>query len=209
MFIRAYLRASTDKQNADRARTDLQAFADERGLVIAAWYVENESGASLKRPELFKLIEDAHEGDSLLIEQVDRLSRLNAADWQTLRAKLAMKRIKVIALDLPTSHMLLDANDFTGRMFEALNSMMLDMLAAISRKDYEDRRRRAQQAINSIMADPTKRAEKYKGKPEDARRHATIRTLLIAKTPWSDIMRDVGCSRMTVAKVARRLKEAG
>jgi DNA invertase Pin-like site-specific DNA recombinase len=38
------------------------------------------------------------------------------------------------------------ANDeFTARMFEAINGMLLDMLAAIARKDYDDRRRRQQQ----------------------------------------------------------------
>ena len=56
MFVRAYLRASTKEQDASRAKADLEAFAHDRGLKIAAWYVENESGASLQRPELFKLL---------------------------------------------------------------------------------------------------------------------------------------------------------
>ncbi len=43
MFVRAYLRASTDQQDATRARAALDAFARERGLRIAARYVENES----------------------------------------------------------------------------------------------------------------------------------------------------------------------
>ena len=72
MFVRAYLRASTSDQDANRARDQLQAFAAERGLTIAAWYVENESGAMLARPELFRLLGDAHPGDILLAEQVDR-----------------------------------------------------------------------------------------------------------------------------------------
>jgi DNA invertase Pin-like site-specific DNA recombinase len=36
----------------------------------------------------------------------------------------------------------LKADEFTSRMFDAINGMMLDMLAAVARKDYEDRRRR-------------------------------------------------------------------
>ena len=80
MFVRAYLRASTKEQDASRAKADLEAFTRERGLTIAATYVENESGASLQRPELFRLLADSRPGDILLIEQVDRLSRLNAAD---------------------------------------------------------------------------------------------------------------------------------
>jgi len=78
MFIRAYLRASTCEQNALRARGALEAFAVGRGLRIAARYVENESGAKLHRPELFRLLADCEPGDVLLVEQVDRLSRLTS-----------------------------------------------------------------------------------------------------------------------------------
>jgi DNA invertase Pin-like site-specific DNA recombinase len=105
MFVRAYLRASTSDQDANRACDQLQAFAAERGLTIAAWYVENESGAMLARPELFRLLGDAHPGDILLVEQVDRLSRLTAADWERLKAELTARRMRVVALDLPTSWM--------------------------------------------------------------------------------------------------------
>ena len=87
MFVRAYLRASTKDQDAGRAKADLIAFAKSKGLKIAAFYAENESGASLSRPELARLLSDAHPGDILLIEQVDRLSRLNGADWERLRGR--------------------------------------------------------------------------------------------------------------------------
>ena len=46
MLTRAYLRASTDEQDANRAKGALQAFAKEHGLKIAAYYVENEFGVS-------------------------------------------------------------------------------------------------------------------------------------------------------------------
>ena len=92
MFIRAYLRASTSDQDANRASADLDRFATDRGLVIAARYTENESGAKLDRPELFRLLADCSPGDVLLVEQVDRLSRLNGADWERLKAQIAAKR---------------------------------------------------------------------------------------------------------------------
>lgn len=71
-FIRAYLRASTEEQDANRACADLEAFAAERGLEVAALYTENESGAKLDRPELFRLISDARPNDVLLVERVGR-----------------------------------------------------------------------------------------------------------------------------------------
>lgn len=203
MFIRAYLRASTKEQDAARARADLEAFASDRGLTIAATYLENESGASLQRPELFRLLADSKPGDVLLIEQVDRLSRLNAADWERLKSEIAAKRVRVVALDLPTSHQLAQAgDDFTARMLDAVNGMMLDMLAAIARKDYEDRRRRQAQGIAKAKDDG-----KYAGRPEDAKRNAAIMAMLRAGQSWSRIIDATKCSRSTLARLAKRLDE--
>lgn len=200
MFVRAYLRASTNDQDANRARDQLGAFAAERGLRIAAYYVENESGAKLARPELFRLLADSHPGDVLLIEQVDRLSRLTSADWQKLRAELAARQVRVVALDLPTSWMLAtQADDFTGRMFDAINGMMLDVLAAVARKDYEDRRRRQAQGQERAKA-----AGAYKGRPEDTKRNAGIAAMLKAGSSWTAVQDAFGCSRATVAKIAKR-----
>src|ERR1700744_1648233 len=118
-FIRAYLRASTDEQNASRARAQIGAFAAERNMQIASWYVENESGAKLARPELFRLLADRHPGDVLLVEKVDRLSRLSMADWERLKVELASRKVRVVALDLPTSWTMATGkvDDFTSRMF--------------------------------------------------------------------------------------------
>lgn len=200
MFVRAYLRASTESQDANRARSDLEAFAHERKIRIAAWYVENESGATLQRPELFRLLADSTPGDVLLIEQVDRLSRLNAADWDSLKTQLQQKQVRVVALDLPTSWQLLDAgrDELMQRMLTALNGMMLDMLAAIARKDYEDRRRRTQQGIERAKAEG-----KYRGRPEDVERNASMLAMLKLGASWSEVCRATGASRSTLARIVK------
>ena len=38
-------------------------------------------------------------------------------------------------------------DEFTNRMLTAINDLMLDMLAAVARKDYQDRRRRQKEGI--------------------------------------------------------------
>jgi len=204
MFIRAYLRASTKEQDASRARADLQRFVDERGLRIAASYVENESGASLQRPELFRLLSDCQPGDVLLVEQVDRLSRLNAADWEKLKTEIAAKRVRVVALDLPTSHQLIQqgGDEFSTRMLDAINGMMLDMLAAIARKDYEDRRRRQTQGIEKAKA-----AGAYKGRPEDTEKNAALMGMLRKGQTWASIVAATGVSTSTLSRLAKRIKE--
>ncbi|RWX69641.1 resolvase [Mesorhizobium sp. M4B.F.Ca.ET.089.01.1.1] len=201
MFVRAYLRASTKEQDASRASGDLLAFAKERGLPIAATYIENESGASLARPELFRLLSDCLPGDILLIEQVDRLSRLNAADWERLKDEIRQRRIRIVALDLPTSHGMatVNADDFTARMLEALNGMLMDMLAAIARKDYDDRRRRQAQGIAKA-----KDQGKYRGRPEDTARNKAILSMLSSGQSWNTIVSATGCSRSTLARLVKR-----
>lgn len=204
MTVRGYLRASTNEQDATRARDQLEAFATERGLTIASFHIENESGAKLDRPELFRLLSDSRPGDILLIEQVDRLSRLNESDWRKLRAEIDAKQVRIVALDLPTSWTFASASDeFTGRMFAAINGMLLDMLAAIARKDYEDRRRR--QAQGQAKA---KSEGRYRGRAEDTKRNEQIAAMLMKGFSYSQIQSATKVSRPTVAKIAKRIKEA-
>jgi DNA invertase Pin-like site-specific DNA recombinase len=199
MFIRAYLRASTKEQDAGRAKTDLQAFCKDRGLRIAAFYQENESGASLKRPELFRLLGDSEPGDVLLVEQVDRLSRLSDQDWDSLKHEIKDRRIKIVALDLPTSHTMIDKGDaFTGRILEAINSMLLDMLAAIARKDYDDRRRRQAHGIAKAKAEG-----RMRGRPANTEKNAAIRKMLKSGNSWNAIIQATGVSRSTIARISK------
>jgi len=202
MYIRGYLRASTKEQDAQRAKSDLVTFARDRGLRIAAFYAENESGASLKRPELFRLLSDCEEGDVLLVEQVDRLSRLNAEDWTKLKTELQSRKVRVVALDLPTSWMMATSTDeMTGRMLDALNAMMLDMLAAIARKDYDDRKRRQAQGIAKL-----KDAGGYPGRKPDTQRNAAIKQMMRSGTSWNHIVAATGCSRSTLSRLGQEVK---
>ncbi len=203
-FVRAYLRASTDDQDAQRARRALQAFADQHRLVVASWYVENESGAKLGRQELQRLISDAHPGDVLLVEQVDRLSRLAAGDWDTLKATLSAKRIRVVALDLPTSWLGAGAalDEATEGLVRAVNAMLLDMLAVMARKDYTDRRRRQAEGIEKAKAQGL-----YRGRQADAKRHATILALLDGGKSWSQVQKLTDASRSTILRAVNARKQ--
>ncbi|MGI2175229.1 MULTISPECIES: recombinase family protein [Shewanella] len=201
MFIRAYLRASTKEQNAERARESLIQFATQHGQQIAAFYIENVSGATLHRPELMRLIAESGEGDIVLVEQIDRLARLKQSDWDTLKQKLASKRLAIVSPELPTSWLALQQHsetDFTGAILQAVNAMMLDMLAAVARKDYDDRRRRQSQGIAKAQSDG-----KYNGRQPDLKRHQHIASLLKTGHSYSDIQDMLGCSRHLIASISK------
>ncbi|NQZ03010.1 recombinase family protein [Idiomarina sp.] len=206
MFIRAYLRASTQEQNAERAKASLIQFAEQHGQRIAAFYTENVSGATLHRPELMRLIAESGEGDIVLVEQIDRLARLKQQDWDTLKQKLAAKRLAIVSPELPTSWLALDKKDdsgFTNSILQAVNSMMLDMLAAVARKDYEDRRRRQNQGIKKARSEG-----KYQGRQPDLKRRHHIASLLRTGHSYSEIQDILGCSRHLIASVAREQRQS-
>jgi DNA invertase Pin-like site-specific DNA recombinase len=94
-------------------------------------------------------------------------------------------------------------DEFTSRMFAAVNGMMLDVLAAVARKDYEDRRRRQAQGIGKAKSEG-----RYRGRPEDAERNAAIAAMLSKEMSWSQVQAATGCGRATVAKIAKRLAVA-
>jgi DNA invertase Pin-like site-specific DNA recombinase len=124
---------------------------------------------------------------------------LNTADWDRLKVELASRKVRVVALDLPTSWAMATGmvDDFTARMFDAINGMMLDMLAAVARKDYEDRRRRQMQGQAKAKAEG-----KYVGRTENKCRNARIAAMLAAGTSYSDIQGAIIC-RVVSAYAAR------
>lgn len=204
MYIFGYLRASTAEQNAKRAQKTLQQFVQTRGYRVASWYIENESGASLQRPELLRLLDNAEKGDAILIEQIDRLSRLDEKSWCMLKEMLSEKELKVISLDLPTSHIALTtqvADEFTSSIIKVVNSMLMDMLAVHARKDYQDRRRRQTEGIERALKEG-----KYKGRQADTALHEKIYQLrVVNKLSISDTAKLTNVSARTVIRVANKL----
>jgi DNA invertase Pin-like site-specific DNA recombinase len=199
MFVRAYLRASTSEQDASRAHDALEQFAANHGQHIACEYLENESGAKADRPELLRLLKDAKKGDVLLVESIDRLSRLPAEDWQKLKTAIDSKGLRIVALDLPTSHQGIadtKGDEFTNRMLAAINSMLVDMMAAIARKDYEQRRERQAQGIKKA-----KEEGRYKGRPVDVDLHRKVKRFLELGMGIRETAREAGCSTTTVLKI--------
>ena len=200
-FVRAYLRASTSEQDASRALAAIDSFAEERGLNICNYYIENESGSRLDRPELFRLLKDCRHNDILLIEDVDRLSRLTGEDWNSLKKLIRQKDIRVMAINVPTTWIASGSHDFDSRMFAAINDMLLDMLAAVARRDYEQRRERQRQGISKA-----KKEGRYKGRQANKERYDAINRLLDSGSSWSQVQKIMACSRGTISSAVKSRK---
>ena len=204
MFVRAYLRASTEDQDAARARAALEDFMADRGRPIAAYYIENASGRTTDRPELRRLLNDSREGDVLLVESVDRLSRLPAKEWRTLRRDIEARGIRVVAQDLPSTHTVLShpegpGDEMTSRVLSAVNSMLLEVVAAQAEADYLQRRQRQAQGIERAKAE-----RKYKGRPLNRALHNRIIALRTAGHSIRATAQLAGTSPTTVQRAQKR-----
>ena len=78
---------------------------------------------------------------------------------------------------------------------------LLDMLAAVARKDYDDRRRRQAQGIARAKLE-----NKYKGRPDNLKLQSQIEGLLRDGKSYSYIIDLLKCGRATIAKVSKRIK---
>lgn len=205
MNAHLYLRASTKDQDANRAKVALESFAVEKGLNIAGVYSENISGTKLNRPELLTLLDTAESGDVLLVESVDRLSRLSQADWDILKATIKAKGLRLVVADLPTSHMLVEAKGITGQIMDVINNMLIDLMATMARLDQEKRVERIKQGlVNKRIADPD---WKPTGKGKDTAKWAKVKDT-IAKHPTmsaDDIAKVAGCGVATVYRIKREM----
>ena len=114
--------------------------------------------------------------------------------------------VRIVSLDLPTSHTAIKAvnnDDFTARMLDAVNSMLLDMLAAIARKDYEDRRRRQAEGIALAKSKGV-----YKGRPSDTALRQKVQELREKNFSIRRTAELAGCSASTVQRILKEIQEA-
>lgn len=114
---------------------------------------------------------------------------------------LVKKKLMIVSPELPTSWIALkssDGTEFTASILQAVNGMLLDMLAAVARKDYEDRRRRQMEGIKKARTEG-----KYVGRKPDLKRRASIASLLMAGHSYSSIQETLGCSRHLIADVKK------
>lgn len=196
MTVRIYVRASTKDQDAERALDNLVASSRDYSDTQQS-YVEHFSGTKLDRPELTRLLDEAEQGDILLVESVDRLSRLSQDDFSTLKQRIKDKGLRLVVADLPTTHSQQDG--MTGEIMKVINDMLIDLLATMAKLDNDKRRERIKQGLERSGYKPT-------GKKANTNKHKRILELVaLGKMTKEEIASavDVG-----VATVYRVLKDA-
>ena len=195
MTVRVYVRASTKDQDAKRALSNLISFSqsyDDNHVE----YVEHFSGTKLDRPVLAKLLKDADQGDILLVESVDRLSRLSQDDFAILKQRIKDKGLRLVVADLPTTHTV--SKGMTGDILRVINDMLIDLLATMAKLDNDKRRERIKQGLANSGYKPT-------GKKANLAKHNRIRELDSQNNMTKEeIAKAVGVGVATVYRVLKQ-----
>lgn len=202
MKARLYLRASTKEQDAERALSFLNEFCETNNIVISSIYIENFSGTKLYRPQLNKLLEDSMDGEILLVESVDRLSRLPQSDWEKLKNIIDKKGLRLIVADLPTTHTLINSSDLTSSILRIINNMLLDIMATMARLDNDKRIERIHQGLQRAKLS----GKKLGGSTKNMYFRDQVKKYLNKGLKSKEIAKLVGCGVATVYRIQKELK---
>ncbi len=202
MNTRIYLRASTKEQNANRAMQLLIEFCEANKLEVIDKYVENFSGTKLNRPELNKLLDESQQGEILLVESVDRLSRLPMNDWEKLKSIISDKGLKLVVVDLPTTHTLLSSNDITASILSIINNMLLDLMATMARLDNDKRIERIKQGQQRAID----AGKKIGGSTKNQEIRTKVISYLDKNLTVEEVAKMADCGVATVYRIKKELK---
>lgn len=141
---RIYQRVSTEGQDLTRQQS-LRAEAEAKGYQVVATYSEKASGTSEDRPELQRMLADLNEGDTIIAEHLDRITRLPLDKAEALMAVIKAKGATVSVpglIELPKVE-----NGIAGIVMEGTQAMLLKIALYQCRADWETRKERQRQGI--------------------------------------------------------------
>ncbi|GAB4038605.1 master DNA invertase Mpi family serine-type recombinase [Spirosoma gilvum] len=190
-MIFAYIRVSTEKQNTENQRFELQRLADERQWSIDQWTEETISSMEkLESRKLFPLLNYLRAGDMLIVTELSRLGRNLMQIMQILH--FCMERDVMIYTAKERYEL---GNNINSKVL----AFAFGLSAEIERNLISQRTKEAlarRRAEGKILGRPKGRKSKYlklHGKEDE------IRSLLDKRISVCGISRILGVHRMTLS----------
>jgi DNA invertase Pin-like site-specific DNA recombinase len=182
--IYGYARVSTREQNEDRQLEALTRFGvPEQNIIIdkaSGKDTEREGYQYLKRQILRK-------GDTLIIKELDRLSR-NKADIKRELEEFKAAGVRVKILDIPTT--LTDFPPEQEWVMDMINAILIEVLGAIAENERKKIRARQREGIEAAQKKNVRFGRPSKPLPDN----------------WSEVLAEVRCGKK---KPVEAMKELG
>lgn len=177
-----YIRVSSQGQNTAR---QLQ------GIKLDIEFVDKVTGSNMDREKLKECIAYARNGDTLVIDSIDRLAR-NLRDLQEIITQLTNKGVTVKFVK--------ENLEFTGND-DAMSTLMLQMMGAFAEFERTMIKSRQREGIEAA-----KKAGKHLGRPNIINDKFRLEVSSKIKSLQSirSIAKDLGVSRGTIYKVIKQ-----
>jgi len=193
-MIGAYVRVSTDGQNIEGQRNEIQRWLENHNHSEVRWFVDKASGTNLDRPAFSELQQAIFDGevDTVVVWKIDRLSR-TLRDGIAVLADWLERDVRIIAVT--------QRFDFVG----AVGRMVGALLLAVGEMEQEIRQER--QAAGIAAA---RNRGAYKGRKRGTFKAEPNRVLELRKQGLKDseIANALNVSRSTVQRYLRLARSA-
>jgi DNA invertase Pin-like site-specific DNA recombinase len=187
--IAIYARVSTIDQNPDLQLAEIREYAGRRGWTVAGEYLDlGVSGSKESRPELNRLVKDAHARrfDAVVVWKLDRLGR-SLKHLVTMIEDFAAYGVSFVSLRDN-----LDLSTPTGRL-------MMHVIGAMAEFERELIRER----VNAGIASAKRRGVRF-GRPKTWVSPDKIRALREAGTPWRAIAKKLKVGTGTAVRALQQ-----
>ena len=187
--VALYARVSTIQQDPEVQLRELRSLAAARGWTVKKEYVDaGISGASTSRPELSRLLAEAHRGRfaGILVWRLDRLGR-SVRHLVTVVEDLLARGIEVISATEP--HM--DSTTPTGRLLR-------NIFASVAEYEREMIRERVVAGLRKAKA-----SGKRIGRPRAILNRFRIEQLRREGLSWREIAQEMDLPKSTVYRYRR------
>ncbi len=123
MTVAVYLRVSSEDQNPESQRADIQRWLDQNGITSARWFEDKETGRNLNRPEYQKLSKQVRQGKikTVVCWKLDRLSR-SFKDGVRLIADWSERDVRIVSATQP-----IDLSGIMGQLFATVYFALAEM----------------------------------------------------------------------------------
>ena len=182
--VALYARVSTSQQDPEVQLRELRTLVASRGWTISREYVDSGiSGASTSRPELSRLLADAHKGcfAGILVWRLDRLGR-SLRHLVTVVEDLLARGIDVISATEP--HM--DSTTPTGRLLR-------NIFASVAEYEREMIRERVVAGLRKAKA-----SGKHVGRPRVVLNRLRIEQLRGEGLSWREVAQHMNLPKSTL-----------
>lgn len=195
-----YIRVSSKEQNEGRQLE----LAREMGIDDKCIYIDKESGKNLERPQWKKLMGTLRVGDTLVVQDLSRLSR-NKKNIKDVWKELIERDVNIEVVNMP----ILNTEKYKdlGSMGELVSDIVFELLSWMVEEERERIKNNQKQGIELA-----KKEGKYKGRPVKYHKDAVgvdklvydeIINGLKEGTSVKKIAEKLGVSRNTIYKIKK------